>query len=54
VEHACAEGWICEQHPALPWPHDDCAALECPVRFVSPRRANEQRRHGCLKDGGPL
>jgi hypothetical protein len=18
-------GWICEAHPALPWPHDDCA-----------------------------
>ena len=19
----CLEGWICEQHPALPWPHPD-------------------------------
>jgi hypothetical protein len=21
----CADGWICEQHPDMPWPHDDCA-----------------------------
>ena len=21
----CAEGWICEEHPEQPWPHDDCA-----------------------------
>ena len=21
----CASGWICEQHPDQPWPHDDCA-----------------------------
>jgi hypothetical protein len=21
----CAEGWICEEHPDQPWPHDDCA-----------------------------
>jgi hypothetical protein len=20
----CREGWICEAHPNLPWPHDDC------------------------------
>jgi hypothetical protein len=20
----CADGWICEAHPNLPWPHDDC------------------------------
>ena len=18
-------GWVCEQHPDKPWPHDDCA-----------------------------
>ena len=21
----CANGWICEEHPHGPWPHDDCA-----------------------------
>ena len=21
----CNDGWICEEHPDLPWPHDDCA-----------------------------
>jgi hypothetical protein len=21
----CAEGWICEEHPDRPHPHDDCA-----------------------------
>jgi hypothetical protein len=20
----CAGGWICEEHPDKPWPHDDC------------------------------
>ena len=20
----CDNGWICEEHPDLPWPHDDC------------------------------
>lgn len=20
-----AGGWVCEQHPDLEWPHDDCA-----------------------------
>jgi DNA-directed RNA polymerase subunit RPC12/RpoP len=20
----CADGWICEEHPDLPWPHDNC------------------------------
>jgi hypothetical protein len=26
----CAEGLICEQHPELPWPHDDCAGPRMP------------------------
>ena len=21
----CAAGWVCEQHPDRPWPHDHCA-----------------------------
>ena len=27
----CAQGWICEEHPDLPWPHDDCAGpgMQC-------------------------
>lgn len=20
----CERGWICEEHPELPWPHGDC------------------------------
>ena len=20
----CADGWICEEHPDKPWPHDHC------------------------------
>ena len=20
----CDNGWICEEHPERPWPHDDC------------------------------
>lgn len=26
----CADGWICEQHPYQPWPHDDCAGPRMP------------------------
>jgi hypothetical protein len=31
------ELWICEQHPELPWPHDDChgPGEPCPVCNVS-------------------
>ena len=21
----CDDGWVCEQHPNRPWPHDDCS-----------------------------
>jgi Phage integrase family len=28
----CKDGWICEEHPDKPWPHDDCAGpgVQCP------------------------
>jgi len=26
----CASGWVYEQHPDLPWPHDDCAGPGMP------------------------
>ena len=26
----CAEGWICEAHPADAWPHDACAGPGMP------------------------
>jgi hypothetical protein len=28
----CKDGWICEEHPDNPWPHDDCAGpgMQCP------------------------
>ena len=22
--NVCVDGWICEKHPSLGWPHDDC------------------------------
>jgi hypothetical protein len=30
TDHNCDEGWICEEHPTLPWPHDDCAGPGMP------------------------
>jgi hypothetical protein len=21
----CDQGWICEEHPDRPWPHDECS-----------------------------
>ena len=26
----CADGWICEEHPDQPWPHDDCSGPGVP------------------------
>ena len=26
----CDNGWICEEHPDLPWPHDDCGGPDVP------------------------
>lgn len=26
------EGWVCEQHPQLPWPHDLCDGPGMPCR----------------------
>ncbi len=26
------EGWICEEHPNLPWPHDDCSGPGMPCQ----------------------
>ena len=26
----CADGWICEEHPDKPWPHDDCSGPGVP------------------------
>ena len=26
----CDNGWICEEHPDLPWPHDDCGGPGVP------------------------
>jgi hypothetical protein len=26
----CLDGWICEEHPDQPWPHDSCAGSGVP------------------------
>ena len=26
----CDNGWICEEHPNQPWPHDDCSGPGVP------------------------
>ena len=26
----CDDGWICEEHPERPWPHDDCGGPGMP------------------------
>jgi hypothetical protein len=26
----CLDGWICEEHPDKPWPHDGCAGPGVP------------------------
>jgi hypothetical protein len=31
IRCACADGWVCEEHPHEPWQHDGCggAAMLC-------------------------
>jgi hypothetical protein len=26
----CDKGWVCEAHPGVAWPHEDCAGVPCP------------------------
>jgi hypothetical protein len=26
----CDEGWVCEEHPERPWPHDACSGPGVP------------------------
>ena len=34
-QHVCVEGWVCEAHPDLGWPHGDCPGpgMPCRARF---------------------
>jgi hypothetical protein len=31
----CNEGWICEEHPDQPWPHQNCAGPAIPCDVVT-------------------
>jgi hypothetical protein len=32
-QHVCNEGWICEAHPELGWPHGDCPGPGMPCEL---------------------
>lgn len=38
----CVEGWVCEAHPWLGWPHDDCAGpgMPCSQPIRTPMKAS--------------
>ena len=38
----CDNGWICEEHPDLPWPHDDCGEPGVPARTPRATSASSQ------------
>jgi hypothetical protein len=40
VKCRCRDGWICEQHPDQPSPHDDCAGpgMPCPICYPNGER----------------
>ena len=54
TSHACEDGWVCEKHPAKPFPHDDCAGPGMPCGMLEheglwlesepPTRVRELRR----------
>jgi len=35
-EHGCNDGWVCEVHPTLGWPHDDCGGPGVPSPICQP------------------
>ncbi len=30
MKHYCNEGWVCEEHPRCPWPHNECGGAGMP------------------------
>ena len=56
----CDEGWICERHPNLPWPHDQCPgrAMPCDVadcaHRIEPRPVSKKTGLGCLRCRQPV
>jgi hypothetical protein len=56
----CDDGWICERHPDLPWPHDQCPGpaipcdvADCPYR-VEPHPVNKRTGLGCIRCRQPV
>ena len=52
----CDNGWICEEHPDLPWPHDDCGGPgvpcenpACDFSIIATGRSKD-RGHGTKPD----
>jgi hypothetical protein len=36
MPHACADGWVCEEHPEQPWLQNDCAGPGMPCHVCNP------------------
>lgn len=32
-QHVCVDGWVCEAHAHLGWPHDSCPGPGMPCQF---------------------
>ena len=52
----CHQGWICEEHPDKPWPHDACAGPGTPaaIRTAHGGSIGRCRRHSTPATGRTL
>jgi hypothetical protein len=48
----CARGWVCRQHPALPWPHEDCPGPGAPCENAACLWASRQEDIASWWGGG--
>lgn len=46
----CDEGWVCEEHPDQPFPHDDCSGPGVACTVVNPACPYWQGEHPLALD----
>jgi hypothetical protein len=50
----CAQGWICEAHPMIAWPHEDCAGpgVQCSNAVLESRLCLVERSRSASARSG--
>lgn len=45
-QHVCREGWVCEAHAHLGWPHGDCLGPGMPCMYRTDYESMRGSFHG--------